>query len=150
MWVWILPVSFGAAWLILRLSFRRVFDVMHVEQAREQFKLQREWLEVRFLDSLGKIDSVERLRWEEAHWHDEIVWARDRPTRRLLALIEVHFDADPFDQYPDHPPRHATVLFEHYRGHWRADGKCLDEVRPAEAFLRHQRFEPVSLPPRRI
>lgn len=149
-WALVLPACFAAAWVVLRLSFRRVFEVMRFEQARDQFRLQREWLEARFLDSLHRSDPIERLRWEEAHWHDEIVWARDRQTRRLLALIEVHFDSDPYDDYPDHPPRHATAVFEYHGKTWRADGHRLDETRPDEAFLRHQRFEPVSLPPRRV
>jgi hypothetical protein len=141
---------FCAAWLILRLSFRRVLDVMRVEQARELFRRQREWLEVAFLTSLAKADPGERLRWEDAHWHDEILWARDRQTRRLLALIGVHFDPHSFDQDIETRPRHATVVFEFHKGRWRADGKRLDRTRPDEAFLRNQRFEPVTIPPRRV
>jgi hypothetical protein len=150
LWLLVLPACVVALWLIVRLSLRRVIDLMRVEQAREQFRLHREWLEARFLNSIAKVDPIERLRWEEAHWHDEVLWARDRQTRRLLALIGVHFDSDPFDSDPEHHPRHATVVFEFCRGRWRADGKRLDEMRPDEAFLRHRRYEPVSLPPRRV
>jgi hypothetical protein len=141
----LLPVCLVVlAWLIRR-STRSLVRTVQVEQAREQFRLRREWLEAHFLDALGKLDPVERSRWEDAHWHDEVVWARDRPTGRLLALIGVHFDAEPFDDPPTH---HATVVFEYHRGQWRADGRRLDEVRPQEAFLRSARFEPVTLPER--
>jgi len=147
----VLPASLAATWLILRLSLRRVLEVMQADPAREQFRLRREWMEARFLDSLAKLDPVERLRWEDAHWHDEVVWARDRQTRRFLALVWVHFDPDPLeDQYAEHPPRLATVVFEYYRRRWHADGKRLDEIRPDEAFLQHQRFEPILLPHRRV
>jgi hypothetical protein len=132
-------------WLVRR-STRSLVRSVQVEQAREQFRLRREWLEARFLDALGKLDPVERARWEEAHWHDEVVWARDRHTGRLLALIGVHFDAEPFDDDP--AAHHATVVFEFHRGRWRADGRRLDEVRPQDAFLRGGRFEPVTLPDR--
>lgn len=146
----VLPGCLVLTWLIIRLSMRQIFEVMQADQAREQFRLRREWMEALFLDSLAKIDPVERLRWEDAHWHDEIVWARDRQTRRFLALAWVHFDPDPLEeQYADHPPRLATVVFEHYRGRWHADGKRLDEIRPDEAFLQHHRFEPILLPNRR-
>ena len=119
---------------------------MHVDHARELFRQQREWLEARFLTALGRRSTpIERLRWEDAHWHDEVLWARDRQTRRLLALIGVHFDADPFDDSPEPRPRHATALFEFRKGRWIAEGKRLDEIRPDEAVLRHQRFEPVVL-----
>lgn len=147
----VLPASLAATWLIIRLSLRQVFEVMQADRAREQFRLRREWMEARFLGSLAKLDPQERLRWEDAHWHDEIVWARDRQNRRFLALVWVHFDPDPFeDRYAEHPPRLATVVFEHHRGRWHADGKRLDEIRPDEAFLQHQRFEPILSPNRRV
>ncbi len=109
--------------------------------------MQRESLEARFLTCLGRVDPIERLRWDEAHWHDEVVWARDRQSRRLLALIGVHFDDDA-GGYVSAPPRHATALFEFRRGRWQTDGRHIDEIRPSEAFLRHREFEPVVLPPR--
>ena len=92
----------------------------------------------------------ERLRWEEAHWHDEVIWARDRQTRSFLALIGVHFDTQMFDEFGDPSPRHSTALFEYRKGRWCADGIRIDEVRPDEAMLRHQRFEPVVTQPRRV
>jgi len=147
----VLPASLAATWLILRLSLRQIFDVMQADQAREQFRLRRESMEARFLNLLAKSDPNERLRWEDAHWHDEVVWARDRQTRRFLALVWVHFDADRLDaQDSGHRSRLATVVFEHYRGQWHAEGKRLDEIRPDEAFLQHQRFEPILLPDRRV
>lgn len=149
-WAVLLPACFAALGVLAWWSYRRFREEYRAVLAREQFRFGREWLEARFLDSLARDDPFERLRWEEARWHDEIVWARDRQTRRLLALIEVHFDHDPLIDPPDQPPRHATVLFEYHRGAWRADGTRLDETRPNEAFLRHRRLEPVAIPPRRL
>src|SRR4029450_1831479 len=100
---------------------------------------RREWREADFLGALGKIDPAVRLRWEEAHWHDEVLWARDRQTRRLLALIGVHFDSNPFEDPGDASSRHSTALFEFRKGGWFAEGKRLDEIRPDEAVRRNQR-----------
>jgi hypothetical protein len=132
------------AWL-LRRSAWSLARTDQVEQAREEFRLRREWLEVGFLHALEQIEPEERQRWEEAQWLDDVIWARDRPTGRLLALIGVHFEPNPLED-PSH--RHATVVFEYHRGRWRTDGRRLDEVRPQDAFLRSGRFEPVSLPER--
>ncbi|WP_406700037.1 hypothetical protein V5E97_14460 [Singulisphaera sp. Ch08] len=148
-WVGILPACLVALFLILRRPARQFAEEMHVDHARDLFRQQREWLEARFLTALGKVDPIEGLRWEEAHWHDEVLWARDRQTRRLLALIGVHFDSSPFEDLPDPAPRHATALFEFRKGRWFAEGKRLDEVGPDEAVRRNQRFEPVVLHPRR-
>lgn len=140
----ILPVCLLIVWLILRRPVRLFVEEMHVDTAREQFRLHRELLEARFVTALGRLDAAEGLRWDEANWHDEVYWARDRQTRRLLALVGVHFDLDPFDEIPTR--RLATAVFEFRKRTWQAEGRRLDEVRPDEAVGRNQRFEPVVLP----
>jgi hypothetical protein len=147
-WAGMLPLGI-AAWTILRRVFFQITEELHVDRAREQFRLQREWLEARFLTALVKNNAAEGERWQEhSHWRDEVVWARDRHTRRLLALIGVHFDNNPYEDPAGNPPRHATALFEYRKGRWHAEGKRLDQVRPDEAF-RQQRFEPLVVPQRR-
>ena len=149
-WVGVIPTCLIASWLILRRPLRNLAEEMHVDHARDLFRQQREWLEARFLRALTQVDPTEAARWDEAHWHDEVLWARDRHTRRLLALICVHFDVHPFDDLTEPRPRHATALFEFHKGCWRAEGKRLDEVQPDEAVRRNQRFEPVITHPRRV
>jgi hypothetical protein len=131
-----------AAWLVIRGPVRRALDAMRFDRARVQFRQQREWLEARFLGSLARVDPPEAARWDDAHWQNEVRWARDRRTHRLLALIGVEFDAAPFD---DPSARHATALFEYRKGRWLADGQRLDSLRPDEA-LRTRRYEPVTPP----
>jgi hypothetical protein len=94
-------------------------------------------------------DPVERLRWEDAQWSDEIVWARDRQSRQLLALIGVRFEAEPVDGFAPEPARYATAVFSYHKGRWRTDGRHIDEIGPDEAFRRHREFEPVAPPYRR-
>ena len=86
---------------------------------------------------------AEGTRWEEAQWHDEVLWARDRQTRHFLALVGIHFDStNPFE----HPSaRLATAVFEYRKGRWIAEGKRLDEIRPDEAVGRDRRYEPVAV-----
>lgn len=148
LWATLIPICLIAAGAILRRAARILSEDRDLSKPRSLFRLQREWLEVAFLDALARTDPLERLRWDDAHWHDEIVWARDRQTRRLLALIGVHFDADPFlsAEFSDIPPHHATALFEFRHGHWLTEGKHFDEIRPDEAFLRHREFEPLVEP----
>ncbi len=169
-WGVLLPGCFLAAWWVIRRPVRLLIEEMHVDHARTLFKQQREWLEARFLGALGRSNPAERLRWEDARWHDDIHWARDRKSRGLLALVGVHFDvtAEPSAFDDDHAMfetgtdllfeedlpapapvvarQHATALFEFRKGRWVADGKRLDDTRPDEAFLRNQRFEPVAPP----
>ncbi len=149
-WGTVLPACALAGWLVLRSPVRHFLENMQVDQARHHFRLHREWLEARFLSSLARVDPIERVRWEDAQWHDEVIWARDRQTRSFLALIGVHFEGIAFDGLGEPRPRHSTALFEYRKGRWSAEGKRIDEVRPDEAVLRHHRFEPLVSPPRPI
>jgi hypothetical protein len=143
-WLGAVVVGLLTCWLSVRRPVRRWLEAVHDDHAREQFRLQREWLEARFLGALARVDPAERLRWEDAHWHDEVLWARDRQTRRLLALLGVHFDSAPFDVLPGSKLRSATALFEYRKGRWCAEGKRLDEIGPDEAVRRSQWFVPVA------
>ena len=117
-WGIVLPSCLVSAWLIVRKPLRQVVEELGFDQGRLQFRQQREWLEARFLTALGRVDPIERLRWEGAHWHDQVHWARDNQTRRLIALVEIHFEPDPFDPAsgPDSDSDHATALFEYRKG----------------------------------
>src|SRR5438270_12031499 len=106
-WLGVLPACLIALGLILRRPARQFAEEMHVDHARDLFRQQREWLEARFLGALAKVEPTEAARWEDAHWHDEVLWARDRQTRRLLALIGVHFDSNPYEELSDTSRRHA-------------------------------------------
>ena len=145
LWAALIPASILAAWLVVRRPLRDAIQDLSIDHARDQFRLHREGLEARFLSALGRVDPIEKLRWDEASWRNEVVWARDRRTRRLLALVGVTFEVEPFGIDAEPPLRHSTALFEFRKGRWHAEGKRLDEIRPDEAFIRNHLFEPVDL-----
>ena len=140
----------ASGWVFLRRRFRQFSEEMHVDLAREHFRMQREWLEARFLGAIEKADSIERIRWEDAQWHSEILWARDRKSRVFLALVRVHFNGQAYNEVGGSQFRHATAIFEFRKGRWHAEGQRLDEMRPDEAVLRGKRFEPVVMHQRRM
>lgn len=139
-WAGILPLCLVITVFLLQRPLRLFLEELHVDQARELFHQRREWLEARFVTALGKLDASEGLRWEEARWHDDVTWARDRQTRCFLALVGVNLDNSPFENV-----HHATAVFEYRKGRWHADGKRLNEIRPDEAVGRNRRFEPVVI-----
>ena len=140
-WAGLLPACIVIAAGIVRRPVRQVWDEVHVDRARELFRRRREWLEARFVGAVLRADEAEGHRWEDAHWQDEIAWARDRQSRHFLALVGVHFDPRLRDDEPLN--RHATALFEFYKGRWHAEGRRLDQIRPDEALERLPRFERV-------
>lgn len=149
LWALLLPLCVLAAWLVLRQPVRLLFEDRDAHRARAQFRLRREGLEAKFLAELAGRDPVERLRWEDAQWSNEVVWARDRQSRRLLALIGVRFEPELVDGFAPEPARYATAVFSFEQGRWRTDGLPIDEIGPDEAFRRHREFEPVAPPYRR-
>lgn len=139
-WAGVLPLCLILAVYLLQRPLRLFLEELHVDQARESFHRRREWLEARFVTALGRADPSEGQRWEEARWHDEVVWARDRQTRSFLALVCVHLEAEPFEN-----ARLATAVFEYRKGQWHAEGKRLYEISPDQAVGRNRRFEPVVI-----
>jgi hypothetical protein len=147
LWAALVPACCVVGWLLARRPVREAFEDLNLDRARDQFRLQREGLEARFLTAVGRLDPVEKLRWDDAEWRNEVVWARDRRTRRILALVGVSFEPESFTlEYTEPPARHATALFEYRKGKWVAEGRRIDEIRPHEAFIGNQRIEPISLP----
>jgi hypothetical protein len=148
----ILSVGIIVTSMVLRRPLRQMVEEMNVDHARASFRKKREWLEARFISVLNRANPIEGQRWESAHWHDEVLWARDRQTRDLLALVCVHFEPEPFE-LPS-TTTYVTVLFEFRKGHWCAEGKRLDEMRPDEAIGRNRRYEAVVVTqprhPRRV
>jgi hypothetical protein len=149
-WAGIMPAFLVAMGIVLRRPLRQYTEEIHVDKARKLFRLQRERLEARFVGTVAKTDAIEGERWDGAHWHDGVVWARDRQTRRLFALVEVRLPTGEFAIEPECAPPHATALFEFRKGRWCAEGIRLDEVRPDEAIRPNQRFEPVLMAHRRV
>ena len=148
-WMVLVPFCLVACWMIVRRPLRDAMEDVNFDKAREQFRYQREGLEARFLSALERTEPIEKLRWDDARWRDDVVWARDRRTRRILALVGVSFENEPFgNAYTEPPARHATALFEYRKGTWVAEGKRIDEIRPHEAFIGNQRIEPIAQPHR--
>ncbi len=139
-WAGILPLCLVVGLLVLLKPLRLFLEDLHVDQARETFHRRREWLEARFVTVLEQSDPTEAQRWEDARWDDGVVWARDRQTRRFLALVCVDLDRDPPGK-----ATLATAVFEYRKRRWHAEGKRLNQIRPDEAVGRNRRFEPVVI-----
>ncbi len=146
-WVWagLLPVCGLSGWLVIRQPVRSLMEARDTLRARGQFRHQREHLEADFLNRLRRLDPIEAARWDDARWGDEVLWARDRRSRTLLALVGVELD----DPQGILTPHGATAVFEYRAKRWRAEGRHLGDVEPYEAFYRLREFEPVVVPQRR-
>jgi hypothetical protein len=125
-------------WRPLRSFGREV----QAERARELFALQRQRLEEEFLGAAAASGKPRGLRWQQCDFNGELVLARDRQTRLLVALVPVtiRFDAVPGSDMEDLPAlanlRTASAVFFFQRGRWHTAGKAVFNMNPDEA-LRH-------------
>ena len=85
--------------LIITVSVIRPLQVARkakkIAEIQRDFRRQREQLEAKFIDEVSVSGKPRGLRWSDVAFDDDIVFARDRKTGDLRALvaIEVCFEA---------------------------------------------------------
>src|SRR5688572_30655702 len=119
-WRWLLPIVIvsGLAVCYLLARFMRVFgSQVHVERAREAFRLQRERLEMLFFQAAGSTGKPRGLVWVECQWESGALFARDRQSGQIAALVAVtiRFEAVIGSDMEDLPAvgnlRNASAVF---------------------------------------
>ncbi|MEX0820371.1 MAG: hypothetical protein WD070_12295 [Pirellulaceae bacterium] len=129
---------FALVWWIRRQQTKSL------KQACQSFHLRREWLEADFLSQAMASGKPRGLRWMNCDFDDSISFARDRRTGRYRALVGVtiSFEAIQGGGMEDVEAvgnlRAATVVFRLDGPQWRADGRALFNLNPAEAIERYQ------------
>ena len=119
--------------------FRAFSREVQLERARELFLLQRERLEMHFIKAAVATGKPRGLRWKDCEWESEVVFARDRQTAQLAALVSItiQFEAVPGSDMEGLPAvgnlRNASAVFFFQRGHWHTVGKAIFNMNPDEA-----------------
>ncbi len=129
---------FALVWWIRR---QQVSSLVH---ARESFHRRREWLEAEFVTCAEASGKPRGLRWLLCDFDDSVCFARDRRTGRYRALVGVtiSFEAIQGGGMEEVEAvgklRAATVVFRLDGPEWRADGRALFNLNPAEAIKHYQ------------
>jgi len=106
-------------------------------RAQRDFHRQREFLEARFIERAAASGKPRGLRWSDVDFDDDVIYARDRRTRRLKALvaIEVCFEAVEGGGMEEVEAvsnvRAATAEFLHDGVRWTTEGKVYFNLVPA-------------------
>lgn len=106
-------------------------------RAQRDFHRQREFLEARFIERAAASGKPRGLRWSDVDFDDDVIYARDRRTRRLKALvaIEVCFEAVEGGGMEEVEAvsnvRAATAEFLHDGARWTTEGKVYFNLVPA-------------------
>lgn len=141
-WFWLVPVVAIVVLAIVLLIWRpfRAFSrEVQFERARELFLLQRERLEAHFMKAAAASGKPRGLRWKDCEWESEVVFARERESHQLAALVSitVQFEAVAGGDMEGLPAvgnlRNASAVFFFQRGHWHTVGKAIFNMNPDEA-----------------
>lgn len=127
----------GVATAIAIRPVRLARQAERVARAQRDFHRQREPLEARFIDRAAARGKPRGLRWVEVDFDDDVVYARDRRTRQLKALvaIEVSFEAVTGGGMEDvenvAKAKAATAEFLHDGVRWTTEGKVYFNLAPS-------------------
>jgi hypothetical protein len=129
---------------------RRLGGDIQAERAKELFRLQRERLQAQFLPLAAATGKPRGLRWLECTFEGEVVFARERVNRQMVALeaVAIRFEAVEGSDMEALPSvanvRNASAVFFFQAGQWRTLGKAVFNLNPAEALQHfHRQYEPL-------
>ncbi|MFN3148535.1 hypothetical protein [Bremerella sp.] len=158
MWVaiWIsivvLVVLIGAwgsvEWIRGRRRYR--LSSKNQEQAKQRFRLRREWLEAEFLKAAAASGKPRGLRWVDCEFGDDVQYACDEEYGLLRAFVSltVRFEAieggDMEEVEAVSNLRAATGVFEYDGDRWIANPRAIFNLSPNQAIL-HFKHRSVSI-----
>jgi hypothetical protein len=132
----------AVAFLAIFLALKPIYAARETERlarARRDFHRQREPLEAKFIDRASASGRPRGLRWLDVEFDDDVVYARDRRSGKLKALVavEVSFEAvagtvmDEEDQAEAvGRTRAATAEFFHDGARWQTSGRVYFNLIP--------------------
>jgi hypothetical protein len=151
-WEWVALAAGVSVVAIVGLELLRRRHKQALSQSRSRFLQQREHLEADFFQAASTSGRPRGLRWLNCEWDSTVLFARDRSTRQLIALVGVtiQFEAVEGSDMEGLPAvgnlRNASGVFFLERGRWRTTGKVVFNLNPDEA-LQHfeQQYERIEV-----
>ncbi len=140
LWVVVTVGLAGLSALIVAIILRPIRLARESERlarAQRDFHRQREQLEAKFIDKAAASGKPRGLRWTDVSFDDAIVYARDRRSGLLKALVavEVSFEAiagggmESVEAVSNIRAATAEFLFE--GGRWRTEGRVYFNLQPS-------------------
>jgi hypothetical protein len=118
---------------------RRAMLEAQLAEARRQFHIQRERLEAKFVQLAENSGKPRGLRWTACEFDDDVVYARDRKSARITAMVActISFEAiegggmEEVEAVSNLRAATSTFTFEHNR--WSTDGRAIFNLNPTQA-----------------
>jgi hypothetical protein len=140
-WIWLLLAGLGlviAGLLSLFVLLHR--SAVSIPEARKRFLQQREHLEAHFFTAAAASGKPRGLRWTNCDFESEVVFARERQTGKLAALVAVTISFEAIEGSDMEGVaavgnlRQASAVFFFDRERWQTTGKAIFNLAPNEAI----------------
>jgi hypothetical protein len=143
-WIWLGAAAAGSLLLILLLEIVRRHYKKALSLARSRFLQAREHLEADFFTAASRSGKPRGLRWKNCEWDSDVVFARDRHNRQLIALVGVTISFEAIEGGDMEGVaavgnlRNASGVFFLEGGRWRTVGKVVFNLNPGETLAHFQ------------
>jgi len=127
----------GVATALALKPLRLARQAERIARAQRDFHRQREPLEAKFIEKAAATGKPRGLRWLDVEFDDDVVYARDRRSRRLKAMVavEVRFEAIEGGGMEEVEAvsriRAATAEFLHDGNRWITEGRIYFNLAPS-------------------
>lgn len=140
-WYWWAASAIGGTGVVLALkSLRSMSNEFQHERARELFRLQREFLEAKFMDAAAATGKPKGLTWVDCAFESQVQLVRESKSHELLGLVPVTIKFEAVEGGPMEGVeavgnlRYATAVFSFQKGQWITQGRALFNMHPHEAL----------------
>jgi hypothetical protein len=124
--------------LVLWWPMRAALRKARLTDARRNFHLRRERLEMKFIQLAQAAAKPGAPRWLDCEFENDVAYVRNRSTGDLAAFVPVTIALDDPEDPSERPAmenlRSGTAVFRFDRDHWETDGVALLNLTPAEAI----------------
>jgi len=131
-----------ATGILVWRPIRTVLQETRFADARREFHLQRERLEVKFVCLAQTRPSTDAWCWADCEFDDDVAYVRNRYTGELSAFVGVLIAAANSDERNQNLRGNlqaATAVFKFRGGRWDTNGRVIFNLSPAEAIRFYHR-----------
>lgn len=139
-WIVVAVIVGGVAAFVLRRRLKR----KRRAEARERFPALRPDVERQFFEAASASGKPRGLRWKDVQFHEGQVFAVDRVSGALYALVGATISFEAIEGGPMEDVeavgnlRAATAVFVFQNGRWTTDGRAVFNLLPEETVDRYQ------------
>jgi len=144
---WMILLFVGAVIALVAIVWRPLWASVRESRfarARKSFHIQRERLEIKFLQLAAAKAKPNSPHWTDCEFDDDVAYVRNRSTGELSAFVAVTLACQDGNDLISGVGdlignlQAGTAIFRFDQDHWETDGQAILNLSPAEAIRFYQ------------